>query len=195
MAHTGSCGVLVEEPGTVRSLGIGGFQNGQLIAAVECLNAGNPGRPVGAVVLKLTGAQGSFPALALSKEFPDGVGLVTVGDDQATPGFPDGMVDDQVGILHEGRVVGLGADAVRLLDEHTVPGVDAAAHNEIGGDGVLTVRGHAQHDAPAGVGVAGHGFRHGFGFIDVHRNASIIFAIRHRRFLPPGGAESIPPAP
>ena len=70
MPQTGDSGVFIEEPGTCRSLRVGGFQDGQLIAAVPCLQAGNAGRPVGAVVLKLTGTQGGFPAFTLGEVLP-----------------------------------------------------------------------------------------------------------------------------
>ena len=52
------------------------------------------------------------------------------------------------------RIIGLGADAVGGLHKHTVAGVLAAAHDEVGNDRLGVVGGAAQHDAAAGIGIA-----------------------------------------
>ena len=127
-------------------------------------------------MLEFAGAQGGFPAFTLGQIFPDGVGLVAVGDDQPLPHLPDGVVDNQAGVHHFAGVKGLGADAVRLPDKDPVAAVDAAAHDEVGGNGFFAVGGYTQHNAPAGVGVAGEPLGHGFDFVDVHLVSSFMDA-------------------
>ena len=78
------------------------------------------------------------------------------------------MVDNQVGVFHQCGVVGFGADAIRLLNEHTVPGVDASAHDKVSSHGSLSVGGSTQNNASAGVGVAIQPLSHGLGFVNIH---------------------------
>ena len=118
---------------------------------------------------------------------PDGVRLVAVGDDETLTGLPHGMVDDQMGVFHETGVEGLRADAVRLLNEDPVPGIDAASHDEIGGHGGLAVGGDPQHNAPAGVGVAAEALGHGLYFVNIHsafHSCSMITVRPSTRSLP-----------
>ena len=77
----------------------------------------------------------------------DGVRLVAVGDHQRVAHGPDGMIDDEAGILQLGGIMSLGADAVLRFHEDPVAAVGAAAHDEI----VNEVP--AYKDAPAGVGI------------------------------------------
>lgn len=135
-------------------IAVGGFQNGELEAAVGGDQAGDAGRVVGAVRLELPGVEGGGKGLARQQAVPDGVGLVAIGDDQAAVQLPYGMVDNETGVRHFGGIVSLGADAVFRDGEHPVPGVFTAAHNEVGSHGVLVVGAAAQNDAPAGVGIA-----------------------------------------
>ena len=93
-------------------------------------------------------------AVALLEGVPDGVGLVAVGDDGLAVKDPNGVIDDETGILHLGRVKGLGADAVLGDGEDAVAAVDAATHDKIGDDRLAVVGGAAQDDAAAGIGVA-----------------------------------------
>ena len=84
----------------------------------------------------------------------DGIRLIAVGDHGIAAHHPDGVIDNEGGVGHFGRVEGLGADAVRGLHEDPVAGVLAASHDKIGNDGLLPVGGAAQHDAASGIGVA-----------------------------------------
>ena len=78
------------------------------------------------------------------------------------------MVDDETGVLQLGGVIGLRPDAVGLLHKDAVAAVGAAAHDEVGGHGALSVGGLTQDDAPAGIGIGGQLFPKQAGFIDVH---------------------------
>ena len=78
VAQTGGGRILPEETGAGVALGIGGLQDGHLVGAVICLDAGDSGGPVGAVVLELTGAQSSLPALAPGGKLPDGLKKILV---------------------------------------------------------------------------------------------------------------------
>ena len=93
---------------------------------------------------------------------PDGKQTVAQG--------ADGMVDDQMGILHQRRIVGLGADAVGLDTEDAVTAVDGAAHDEVGSNCLRAVGGDAQHDAAAGIGIAVQALGHGLDLVNVHWN-------------------------
>ena len=96
VTQAGLAGILPEITGATIAFGIGSLQNGHLVAAVTGLDAGNTRGPVGAIVLKHTSPQGSFPAFATAQELPNGIGLVAIGDDQASAHLPNGMVDDQM---------------------------------------------------------------------------------------------------
>ena len=103
-------------------------------------------------------------------ELPDGIGLVAVGNDETVAQLPDGMVDNQVRILHQCGIVGLGTDAISLRDEDAVPGIDAAAHDEVSCHSLLAIGGDSQHDATAGVSIAIQALRHGLDLVYVHWN-------------------------
>ena len=64
--------------------------------------------------------------------------------------------------------MGFGADAVRLGEEDAVAAVYAPAHDEVGGDSARAVRGQAEDDAAAGIGIAGKLFGDGADVIHVH---------------------------
>ena len=72
----------VEEPVAAGGIAVGGFQNGQLEAAVRGEETGDAGGVVGAVGLELPGMEGLGEGLTRQQAVPDGVGLVAVGDDQ-----------------------------------------------------------------------------------------------------------------
>ena len=129
------------------------LQDGQGVAAVLVEQAGDAGGVVVGVGLELPGAQGLGEDLALQQPVPDGVRLVAVGDHSVVPHNADGVVDDEGGVHHLALIIGTGADAVPGGLKDTVAAVLAAAHNEIGDDGLLVVGGAAQDDAPARVGV------------------------------------------
>ena len=129
----------VEEPVAAGGITVGGLQDGQAEAAVFAEDTGDAGGVVGTVRFELPGVQCLTEAPAGQQAVPDGVGLVAIGDDQVVAHLADGMIDDEAGIGHLGGIVGLGADAVLGDGEHPVPGVLAAAHDEIGGHGVLVV--------------------------------------------------------
>ena len=168
MAQSGNGGIFPEESGAGAAFSIGSLQDGHLVAAVAGQQTGNTGCPVGAVIFKHAGTQGSFPAFASGQILPNGICLVAVGNDQAAACFANGMIDDQVGILHQAGIVGLGTDAVRLKLEYTVAGIHAAAHDEIGSNRLLAIRGNAQNDTAAGIGVGGKLFFQTADFIDIH---------------------------
>ena len=68
----------------------------------------------------------------------------------------------------EGRIVGFRTNAVGFLNEHTVAGIDASAHDEVGGHSGLSVGSDAEDDATAGICIAIQALSHGFGFINIH---------------------------
>ena len=116
MTHTGKGRILEEVAGAGGAFGIGRLQDGELIAAVGLDEAGDAGGPVGAVGLELTSAQSLLQRLTALHEVADGIGLVTVGNDEAATDLTDGMIDDQAGIGQLGGIESLGTDAVVLLD-------------------------------------------------------------------------------
>ena len=119
-------------------------------------------------MLKFPGTQGLFHGLPLFQEFPDGIGLVAVGDNQCPAQLTDGVINNQAGVLHFAGVIGLRANAVGLQGKNAVAAVDAAAHDEIGGHSLLSVRGQPQDNAPAGVSIGGKLLLHGTDFVNVH---------------------------
>ena len=153
MPHALQSGILEEMTGAGGAFGIGRLQDGELIAAVRLDEAGDTGRPVGAVGFELAGAQSLLQRLAALHKVADGIGLVTVGNDEAATDLTDGMIDDQAGIGQLGGVECLGTDAVGFLDKDAVAAVDAAAHDEVGSHRGLAVGQDAQHDAAAGIGI------------------------------------------
>ena len=129
------------------------FQNGELIASIRRDKAGDARRVVRCVRLKLAGAQSGFKRLACAEKIADGVGLVAVRDDGAAAPRAHGVIDDETGVGELRGVERLGADAVVRREEDAVAAVDAAAHDEIGHDGLASVGAAAEEDAAAGIAV------------------------------------------
>ena len=107
--------------------------------------------------------------LAAPEAFVNGVRLVPVGDDELVLKLPEGGVDDEAGVLHPAGVEGLRIEGPVPLHKYAVAGVVAAAHDEVGRDGLPAVGGLADEDAPAHVGVAGNQGLDVVDAIDVHR--------------------------
>ena len=165
-------GIAEGVPGAIAPFGVDALQNAQLVGEVpgpEGQHAADPGGEVGAVGLEAAGRQGFGEALARPEPLVHGVRLVPVGDDELVLVLPQGGVDDEAGVLHPAGVEGLRIEGPVPLDEDPVPGVVAAAHDEVGRDGLGAVGGLADEDAPAHVGVAGNQGLDVVDAIDVHR--------------------------
>ena len=108
---------------------------------------------MGGVRLKFPGAQALLKGQLLVHSLIDGICLVPVGDDGLISQHPHRGVDDQAGILHLGRVEGLGADSVSVLHKHPVAAVLASSHNKISSHRGLSVCGTSDDNSSSGVGV------------------------------------------
>ena len=130
-------------------------------AAVSVEQTGDPGRVVGRIRLIAPRPQRLSKIQPAQDSISDGICLVSVGDHRVSccGNAADGVVDDQAGIRHPGRIKGLGFDAVILGNRHKDPiaAVLAAAHDKIGGHSLAAVCAAAQDNAPAGVACCGKG--------------------------------------
>ena len=73
---------MVEVPAAAGRVPLGAFEDGEMEAAVGAEQAGDAGGVVGFIRLKGPGFQGLGKGPALQDIVPNGVGLVTVGDNQ-----------------------------------------------------------------------------------------------------------------
>ena len=118
------------------------------------------------------------------KKIPDRIRLVTIGNDQATTGFPHRMVDDEMGILHQLGIVGLGANAIGFFYEDAVAAVNTTTHNKINGNGLFAVRSNSQHNATAGIVIFSKHFCQPANFIYIHIQCSLSVTTKEGMGIP-----------
>ena len=148
--------ILVEVSVASGALGVSALKDAHIVGKAligegeHCTDSGGEVRSVG---LKLTGAECIAHILAVCDKVVDGIGLITVGNDELILYCLDSGIDDKRGVLYLGVVVGLGENVALPLGEYAVTGVFASTHYEVCDNGTLAVLALTYYNTSAGIGV------------------------------------------
>ena len=127
-------------------------------------DAGDSRGVVGLIRLKFAALQRLAHRLAFCQSVPNGIGLITVGNDElsvqlengymtvsATQGLDKDKKNKKGRIFHCGWIKSFCFDSVFGFRENTIAAVGAAAHDEICSNGILVIGAAAQDDPSSGI--------------------------------------------
>ena len=200
MAQAGTGNIGIGKAVAGGAFGVRALEDAHLIGEAafgKGQQAADPGRPVRAVRLKGAAFQRFGEGFSRLQPVPNRVRLIAIGHDQVIFKGPDRRVNNQGGILNLRGIEGLGEDLPFPLRKDPVPAVFAAAHNKIRRHRFFAVRGLAEDDSAAGIGVMLQQLLRGLNGINIHGFFSLLLLSADdffpgRRRFPAGGSGRVP---